>query len=93
MRRCANPFRPAAAHLYDRPLRAVPGLQAAATASKARLQAIEGMVPPPWALPKGCAFAPRCASAFARCHEEVPVLSVAETGHHVACWAEGALHG
>jgi len=71
----------------------VPGLQAAATASKARLQAIEGMVPPPWALPKGCAFAPRCASAFARCHEEVPVLSVAETGHHVACWAEGALHG
>ena len=86
--------------LFDRPLHpytialmhAAPGLQAD-VASKARLQEIEGMVPPPWALPKGCAFAPRCASAFARCHEQEPVLSAAEPGHKVACWAVGATHG
>ena len=86
--------------LFDRPLHpytialmhAAPGLQAD-VASKARLQEIEGMVPPPWALPKGCAFAPRCASAFARCHEQEPVLSAAEPGHQVACWAVGATHG
>ena len=86
--------------LFDRPLHpytialmhAAPGLQAD-VASKARLHEIEGMVPPPWALPKGCAFAPRCASAFARCHEEVPVLSEPQNGHRVACWAVGATHG
>ncbi len=87
--------------LFDRPLhpytialmRAAPGLQAESIASKAPLQEIEGMVPPPWALPKGCAFAPRCALAFSRCHEEVPVLSEAEPAHRVACWAVRALHG
>ena len=87
--------------LFDRPLhpytialmRAAPGLQASDIASKSRLREIEGMVPPPWALPSGCAFAPRCASAFARCREEVPVLSAVETGHRVACWAVEAMHG
>jgi peptide/nickel transport system ATP-binding protein len=86
--------------LFDRPLHpytialmhAAPGLQAD-VASKARLMEIAGMVPPPWALPRGCAFAPRCASAFARCLEEEPVLSEAQPGHHVACWAVGAAHG
>ncbi len=85
--------------LFDRPLhpytialmRAAPGLQAD-VASKTKLLEIAGMVPPPWALPKGCAFAPRCASAFARCLEEEPVLSEAQPGHRVACWAVGATH-
>ena len=86
--------------LFDRPLhpytialmRAAPGLQAD-VASKTKLLEIAGMVPPPWALPKGCAFAPRCASAFARCLVEEPVLSEAEPGHRVACWAVGATDG
>jgi peptide/nickel transport system ATP-binding protein len=86
--------------LFDRPLhpytialmRAAPGLQEN-VAGKARLQEIDGIVPPPWALPKGCAFAPRCASAFDRCREEEPALSEAEPGHRVACWAVEAVHG
>ena len=86
--------------LFDRPLhpytialmRAAPGLQAD-IASKAKLWEIAGMVPPPWALPKGCAFAPRCASAFTRCFVEEPVLSEPEPGHRVACWAVEAAHG
>lgn len=86
--------------LFDRPLhpytialmRAAPGLQDG-LAGKARLQEIDGMVPAPWAMPKGCAFAPRCTSAFDRCREEDPTLIEAEQGHRVACWAVEALHG
>ncbi len=86
--------------LFDRPLhpytialmRAAPGLQDD-LAGKARLQEIDGMVPAPWAMPKGCAFAPRCASAFDRCREEDPTLIEAEPGHRVACWAVEAVHG
>lgn len=86
--------------LFDRPLhpytialmRAAPGLQDG-LAGKARLQEIDGMVPAPWAMPKGCAFAPRCASAFDRCREEDPTLIEAEPGHRVACWAVEAVHG
>jgi oligopeptide/dipeptide ABC transporter ATP-binding protein len=40
--------------------------------------------------PGGCAFAPRCAHQQPRCHETVPVLEEAVSGHHVRCmrWKE-----
>jgi ABC-type dipeptide/oligopeptide/nickel transport system ATPase component len=38
-------------------------------------------------LPKGCAFAPRCAFATDQCREERPELEAAdEPGHTFACW-------
>ncbi|MHB1925967.1 MAG: ABC transporter ATP-binding protein [Leptospirillum sp.] len=36
------------------------------------LEAIRGQVPPLWDLPAGCAFAPRCPLADARCQRESP---------------------
>ena len=40
---------------------------AASTRIATRLLAIEGTVPPPFALPQGCRFHPRCAFAVAAC--------------------------
>lgn len=40
------------------------------------LGAIPGQVPNPAALPAGCAFAPRCPRALARCHLEDPEPSI-----------------
>ncbi len=51
-----------------------------------RLVDIAGTVPPPWDLPKGCAFAPRCPRASARCLEERPPLEEKRPGHFAACW-------
>jgi peptide/nickel transport system ATP-binding protein len=51
-----------------------------------RLSTIEGMVPAPDAMPKGCRFAPRCALADARCRAEEPVLRVLGEDHEAACW-------
>jgi peptide/nickel transport system ATP-binding protein len=52
---------------------------------KARLTPIPGSVPDPYAVPKGCAFYPRCpAPKKPGCMEEVELLSV-EKGHDVRC--------
>jgi peptide/nickel transport system ATP-binding protein len=51
-----------------------------------RLVDITGTVPPPWDLPKGCAFAPRCPRASARCFEERPPFEEKLPGHFAACW-------
>lgn len=51
-----------------------------------RLATIEGMVPSPHNLPKGCRFAPRCPFADQRCHAEQPPLRDIVPGHRVACW-------
>ncbi len=51
-----------------------------------RLVDIAGTVPPPWDLPRGCAFAPRCPRASARCLEERPPLEEKRPGHFAACW-------
>jgi oligopeptide/dipeptide ABC transporter ATP-binding protein len=55
-------------------------------ADQERLSAIEGMVPPPHAMPKGCRFSPRCPLADARCTAEEPPLRELRPGHRVACW-------
>jgi peptide/nickel transport system ATP-binding protein len=50
-----------------------------------RLEAIAGFVPEPWAMPPGCAFAPRCALADAACGGGMPDRVEIEEGHRVAC--------
>lgn len=55
--------------------------------SHTRLTVIPGRPPDLVNPPRGCRFAPRCAFAQARCHEEEPPLIQAEHPEHVyACW-------
>jgi peptide/nickel transport system ATP-binding protein len=78
--------------LFERPLHPytagliaatpVPGAERAA-----RLADIPGLVPPLNALPVGCAFAPRCRYAMARCWQEKPLLTEPLPGRSVACFA------
>jgi oligopeptide/dipeptide ABC transporter ATP-binding protein len=51
-----------------------------------RLTAIDGQPPDLSALPRGCAFAPRCPHAFDRCHSEAPPEFNPEDGRTVRCW-------
>jgi peptide/nickel transport system ATP-binding protein/oligopeptide transport system ATP-binding protein len=51
-----------------------------------RLMAIEGAVPPPFALPSGCRFHPRCVFIAAECKREDPALrQIGAEPHLVAC--------
>jgi peptide/nickel transport system ATP-binding protein/oligopeptide transport system ATP-binding protein len=50
-----------------------------------RLLAIEGAVPPPFALPKGCRFHPRCPFAIEACKLAQPLLEEVAAGHLAAC--------
>ncbi len=81
--RTADVFR-AMRHPYTRALfNALPGLEPGR-----RPVPIAGSVPSPFALPDGCAFAPRCSKARARCRAEVPPLA---GDHPAACfYPEGA---
>jgi oligopeptide/dipeptide ABC transporter ATP-binding protein len=45
---------------------------------------LQGELPSPLALPRGCRFAGRCPHRFARCDEE-PRLAEVAPGHRVAC--------
>jgi peptide/nickel transport system ATP-binding protein len=49
------------------------------------LSAIPGGVPEPWAMPPGCAFAPRCAHRSAACDTATPPTITPAEGHAVAC--------
>jgi peptide/nickel transport system ATP-binding protein len=49
------------------------------------LLAIDGSVPPPFALPKGCRFHPRCPFATAECKSSQPPLREVASGHSAAC--------
>ncbi|MGH7071513.1 MAG: ABC transporter ATP-binding protein [Acetobacteraceae bacterium] len=51
-----------------------------------QLLAIEGAVPPPFALPPGCRFHPRCVFAVPECAIRDQPLIALEPGHRVACW-------
>jgi oligopeptide/dipeptide ABC transporter ATP-binding protein len=51
-----------------------------------RLTAIEGQPPDLASLPPGCAFAPRCPVAIARCRQEAPPEAAIEGGHTARCW-------
>jgi oligopeptide/dipeptide ABC transporter ATP-binding protein len=50
-----------------------------------RLTEITGIVPMLHDLPPGCAFAPRCPIAEARCQSERPALAVTSATQQVAC--------
>jgi peptide/nickel transport system ATP-binding protein len=50
-----------------------------------RLLAIEGTVPPPFDLPQGCRFHPRCVFADAACAAHDPPLRDLGAAHRVAC--------
>jgi len=72
------------AHPYTRGLMAsIPRLRA--KNRKRRLAEIPGIVPSLREPIEGCAFAPRCAYAVARCRVESPELRPIGTGHVVAC--------
>ncbi len=73
----ARPAHPYASSLLE----ALPPL----TGPRRRLRAIPGRVPEPWAMPPGCAFAPRCERRLAACDEAVPALAAVAPGHHAAC--------
>lgn len=51
-----------------------------------RLDAIEGAVPHPLHLPKGCKFAPRCKYATERCRQEEPQMSAVSETQQVRCF-------
>jgi len=60
-------------------LRSVPKLHEIGTAKAERLKTIEGTVPSPTDLPKGCHFAPRCEFRIDICTRgEIPLTSLGE---------------
>jgi oligopeptide transport system ATP-binding protein len=73
-------------HPYTRALMAsIPRLD---EAMKKRLQPVDGQPPDLANLPLGCAFAPRCRHALARCVTERPALERVSDGHSKACFAD-----
>ncbi len=76
-------------HPYTRGLLAsVPTLDAVSggAARARRLAEIPGVVPRLTGLPAGCAFAPRCGFADARCAASRPPFEEQRPGHWAACW-------
>ena len=53
--------------------------------TRERLDAIEGTVPPLYAMPKGCRFAPRCPHCMPECMETRPELYHVGEGHECRC--------
>lgn len=51
-----------------------------------RLAPIEGIVPDPIGLPRGCGFEPRCPHAKELCKREIPELKAIAQAHLAACW-------
>mgnify|MGYP003350541815 CR=1 FL=1 len=45
------------------------------------------------ALPKGCAFAPRCRMASEKCKAEYPAYEEKKPGHWAACWHSDQVAG
>ena len=49
------------------------------------LSPIEGLMPDPANLPKGCKFNPRCKYACPECSQQAPAFTETEPGHFVRC--------
>ncbi|MDQ6640466.1 MAG: ABC transporter ATP-binding protein [Pseudomonadota bacterium] len=77
--------------LFEQPLhpytRALMASMPSLNTNAARLAEIPGLVPSPRELGRGCAFAPRCPLAMARCRAEAPALEAHGRDHVVACFA------
>jgi peptide/nickel transport system ATP-binding protein len=81
-------------HPYTRGLMAsIPTVPLPGANSDVRLVEIPGMVPSLTKLPNGCAFAPRCSYAIARCREDYPPLQDWGEGHLAACWRAAEIAG
>jgi peptide/nickel transport system ATP-binding protein len=63
-------------------LGSIPRLDGAAL----RLASIDGAVPNPQALPRGCRFHPRCPFVIDQCREREPPLVEISPGQFAACW-------
>ena len=80
------------AHPYTQGLfAATPRFVRADPETRAPLQEIPGMVPPPGARLAGCAFAPRCPHVQAICREQRPPLEALDSQHAAACWLANAV--
>src|SRR5271167_4797521 len=74
-------------HPYTRGLLdSIPKLAARRGGVVTRLSEIAGTVPSLSEPIVGCAFAPRCSYATARCRSEYPPLEEKVSGHRAACW-------
>ncbi len=74
------------AHPYTRGLMGcIPDM----AADRERLHQIDGAMPRLNAIPRGCAFNPRCDRSFERCHEQRPDLMPAGATR-AACWLHDA---
>ncbi|HMN94815.1 MAG TPA: ABC transporter ATP-binding protein [Hydrogenophaga sp.] len=74
------------AHPYTRGLMGcIPDMEA----DRERLHQIDGAMPRLNAIPRGCAFNPRCDRSFERCHEQRPDLMPAGATR-AACWLHDA---
>jgi oligopeptide/dipeptide ABC transporter ATP-binding protein len=57
------------------------------TRDRQRLASIRGMVPDPYAIPKGCSFHPRCSQVIAGvCDQQEPSLIKVGLGHEARCF-------
>lgn len=63
-------------------LKSIPSL----TEEREKLDVIEGNVPHPLNLPKGCKFAPRCVYATSKCYDEEPELVDVSKSQSVRCF-------
>ena len=54
------------------------------TENSARLHPIEGLMPDPTDLPKGCSFSPRCGKCMEICRQQKPDVYEKE-GHQIRC--------
>jgi peptide/nickel transport system ATP-binding protein len=79
-------------HPYTRALlRSIPRLGQKLGAGR-RLASIHGMVPDPYALPKGCKFHPRCGAFKAGlCDQINPEMIEVSPGHRVRCFRDAEL--
>lgn len=55
-------------------------------AARQTILPLEGEIPSPYALPKGCPFAPRCDRALARCTQNMPPLHPLAGQGQIACF-------
>ncbi len=51
-----------------------------------RLNTIEGGLPDPLNMPKGCRFAPRCKYVTEQCKKEEPQSRIMHNNHRICCW-------
>jgi peptide/nickel transport system ATP-binding protein len=77
-------------HPYTRGLMAAMPHLGGGQGHRGRLNEIQGVVPALNARPPGCAFAPRCDMAMAKCRAEVPPIACIGGTHSVACWVTAA---